>query len=117
MAEHSSWLELGEFDSQGIWHVDKKQIQTKLENGIRKNQFCPIINQSLIMNTLKKLPKTINPKKDTGWNYKTSYQETNGHFKEVITGVKPVLSVVKKYLRERYEQNSNLCSSFKFSNE
>ena len=92
------WLEYGAFDNAGIWNFDKKRIKHDLQNGISQNENCPAFNKAQVLETLDRLPDTINPKTDPNWNYKTSYEETNGDYKEVAVGIRPILSKVNRYV-------------------
>lgn len=92
------WLEYGAFDSSGIWHFDKKRIWHDLQIGISQNENCPAFDKVQVLETLDRLPETIDPKTDANWNYKTNYEETNGEYKEVAVGIRPVLSKVNRYV-------------------
>jgi hypothetical protein len=92
------WLEYGAFDSAGIWHFDKNRIRHDLHNGISQNNNCPAFDKTQVMETLNRLPDTIDPRTDANWNYRTSYEETKGEYKEVAVGIRPVLSKANRYV-------------------
>lgn len=92
------WLYYGQFDEAGIWHFDKDRIKHELELALKENELCPVLNRARILETLDKLPHTINPKTDKNWQYRTSYKEINGDYKEVAVGIKPIFNKVNKYV-------------------
>ena len=92
------WLEYGAFDSAGGWHFNKTRIRHDLQNGIRQNENCPAFDKTQVLETLDRLPDTIDPKNDPNWNYRTSYEETKGEFKEVAVGIRPVLTKANRYV-------------------
>jgi len=92
------WLDHGAFDRQGVWHFDKERIRHELELEIREHELCPVLNRKRIMETLAQLPDSINPKTDKNWEYRTSYQEINGEYKEVAVGIRPVLKQANAYV-------------------
>ena len=98
-----SWLDYGEFDNSGVWHFDKKRIKHALELGLKENEFCPALNRKRVLETLEKLPNSINPKKDKNWEYKTSYEMINGEYKEVAIGIRPVLKKINRYVISDYK--------------
>ncbi|MTI15214.1 zinc ribbon domain-containing protein [Sansalvadorimonas verongulae] len=94
----SGWLDYGSFDSKQVWHLDKSRIRHELETAIRENELCPVLDRRKVLETLEKLPDSINPKKDKNWEYRTSYEEVNGDYKQVAVGVKPVFKGVNKFV-------------------
>ena len=96
------WLDYGKFDRAGVWHFDKNRIRHELELSLKENELCPILDRRRVLETLDNLPDSINPKKDTNWQYRTSYEEVNGEYKEVAVGVKPVIRKINKYILGGY---------------
>lgn len=92
------WLNHGRFDESGVWYFDKDRIKHELEIAIKEIELCPLINRKRIFETLDKLPASINPKTDSNWDYRTSYEEVNGEYKEVAVGVKPVIKKINRYI-------------------
>lgn len=116
------WLEYGAFNSAGIWHFDKKRIRHDLQNGVSENENCPAFDKAQVLETLDRLPDTIDPKTDSRWTYKTSYEETNGDYKEVATGIRPILSKANYYVLnshkpawESSEQSTEAAAASTFS--
>lgn len=97
------WLDYGSFDTSGVWHFDKDRIRHELEIALKENQLCPALNRSRVLETLEKLPATINPKADKNWAYRTSYEEVGGNYKEVAVGIKPVLNKINKFVIGSYK--------------
>ncbi len=54
------------------------------------------------METLDKIPNTINPKKDINWKYKTEYIETRNGYKEVASGIIPKIKKMNSYVIGSY---------------
>ena len=96
------WLEYGAFDKSGSWVLDKNKIEHELQNGLNENKLCPILNTKRVLETLEKLPDSINPKKDKNWKYSTSYEEVGDDYKEVAVGIKPVLKNANRYVIGSY---------------
>ncbi len=96
------WLDYGKFDRSGVWHFDKNRIKHELELSLKENELCPVLDRKRALETLDNLPDSINPKKDTNWQYRTSYEEVNGEYKEVAVGVKPVIRKINKYILGGY---------------
>lgn len=92
------WLDYGEFDKSGVWHFDKDKIKHELELTLKENELCPVLDRKRVIEILDKLPSRINPKKDNNWQYRTSYEEVNGDYKEVAVGVKPVIKKINRYV-------------------
>jgi len=90
------WLEYGEFDDSGVWHFDKDRIRHDLEVRLRENELCPVLDRRHVLETLDRLPNAINPKTDSNWAYRTSYEDVNGRLQEVAVGIRPVLSKANK---------------------
>ena len=81
------WLDYGAFDQSGVWHFDKDRVRHELELTLKENELCPVLDRKRVLQTLDKLPNSINPKIDNNWQYRTSYEEVNGDYKEVAVGV------------------------------
>lgn len=92
------WLEFGSFDKAGNWVFDKNKIEHELQNGLNENKLCPILNIKRVLETLEKLPDSINPKKDKNWKYSTNYEEVGDDYKEVAVGIKPILKKANRYV-------------------
>ncbi|MCU7976441.1 zinc ribbon domain-containing protein [Shewanella sp. SW36] len=92
------WLDYGEFDGAGVWHFDKKRIRHELELILKDNELCPALNYGQVIETINKLPDSINPKVDSNWQYRTSFEEVNGDYKEVAVGIKPIIKKINRYV-------------------
>ena len=92
------WLDYGGFDKSGVWHFDKDRIRHELELALKENELCPVLDRKRVIETLDKLPDSINPKKDSNWQYRTSYEEVNGDYEDVAVGVKPVIKRINRYV-------------------
>jgi hypothetical protein len=92
------WLDYGQFDSKGVWHFDKARIRHELEIALKENELCPVINRSQIFETLENLPEDVDPKVDKNWQYRTTYEEVKGSYKEVAVGIRPVIKKVNRYI-------------------
>jgi len=97
------WLDYGEFDKAGIWHFDKPRIQHDLEVALNENELCPVLDRRRVLETLKKLPDTIDPKNDQNWQYRTNYEEVRGEYKEVAVGIRPVIKKVNRYVVGKFK--------------
>ncbi len=92
------WLEYGWFDKNGVWHFDKARIRHELEVRIHENRLCPVLDSRRIMQTLDKLPDSIDPKRDPNWEYITTYEKIRGEYKEIATGIRPVIRRAAGYV-------------------
>ncbi len=92
------WLDYGQFDSKGAWHFDKARILHELEIALKENELCPVLSRARILETLENLPDAVDPKADKSWQYRTSYEEVKGSYKEVAVGIRPVLKKVNRYI-------------------
>lgn len=94
------WLDYGEFNKSGVWCFDKGRIKHELEVALKENELCPVLDRKRVLETLDKLPCNINPKTDSNWQYRTqtSYEEVSGGYKEVATGIKPVVKKINRYV-------------------
>lgn len=92
------WLDYGSFESNGVWRFDKTRIRHELEVALNENKLCPVLDRCRVIETLDRLPETLSPKTDKNWEYRTSYENINGSFKEVVIGIRPVLKKVNRYI-------------------
>lgn len=92
------WLDYGKFDKSGVWYFDKNRIRHDLEVSMKEDELCPVLDRQRILETLDRLPGTVNPKKDRNWKYKTSYEEVRGDFKQVAVGILPVLRKANRFV-------------------
>ena len=99
------WLDYGEFDKSGIWHLNKDRIKHELELTLKENELCPVLDRRKVLETLEKLPNTISPKENKNWEYTTSYEEINGEYKEVAVGIKPVIKKINRYVVGGFKPN------------
>lgn len=86
------WLNYGKFDKSRIWHVDKDRIRHELEVMLKENELCPVLDRKKVLETLEKLPSSINPQRDSNWQYTTDYEEVNGDMKQINVGIKPAIN-------------------------
>jgi len=92
------WLDYGEFDKSGTWYFDKERIKHELELTLKENELCPVLDRKRVLETLDKLPASIDPKTDKNWQYRTSYEEVKGDYKEVAVGIKPIIKKASRYV-------------------
>ena len=97
------WLEYGKFDKTGVWHFDKPRIKHELEMGLKENELCPVLDRRKVLETLDKLPDTVNSKTDKNWQYRTSYEEIQGEYKKVAVGIRPVIKKINRYVIGDYK--------------
>lgn len=92
LVEWARWLQHGKFDEGGVWHFDKARIKQDLEIKLNENRFCPILNRTQVLQTLDKIPDTINPKTDPNWEYVTEREYGSDYisYKEIAVGIRPV---------------------------
>jgi len=98
-----SWLDYGQFNKAGVWHFDKQRIRHELELALKENDLCPVLDRRRVLETLEKLPDTIDPKVDKNWQYRTSYEEVAGEFKDVAVGIRPVLKKINRYVLGKFK--------------
>lgn len=79
------WFKEGKLDSKGIFHVDKKKIEHMIRTILVKFEVCPALNIDDVLEKVRNLPDTINPKKDPEWEYNEEWRDG----KYYIVGVKP----------------------------
>jgi hypothetical protein len=65
---------------------------------LKDNELCPALNKEQVIETIDKLPDSINPKVDSNWQYRTSFEEINGDYKEVAVGIKPIIKKINRYV-------------------
>ncbi len=94
----AEWLDYGNFDRYGIWHIDKDRIKHELELALKENELCPVLDRRQVLQTLDKFPTTIDVKRDKNWEYITNYEKVNGEYKEVAIGIKPIIRKINKYV-------------------
>ncbi len=92
------WLDYGQFDANGVWHFDKARIRHELEVSLKENELCPALNRARVFETLENLPESVDPKADKNWQYRTTYEDVKGDYKEVAVGIRPVLKKVNRYI-------------------
>lgn len=92
------WLDYGEFDESGVWHFDKERIRHDLEISINENELCPVLSRKRVLETLDRLPNTIDPRSDNNWQYRTNYEDVDGEYKEVAVGIRPIFKNVNRYV-------------------
>lgn len=66
-AWNNPWWSFGLFDTQGIWHVDKDAILERITDYSQPYRLCPSFSWERVVDGLKKLPDTINPRRDPEW--------------------------------------------------
>ncbi len=113
----SNWLDYGNFDKSGVWHFDKKRIKHELELGLKENELCPMLNRKMVLDTLDKFPNSINPKRDKNWQYKIEYEEINGEYREVATGVRPIIKKINRYIISDYKPKWEVNEIDEYSNK
>lgn len=97
------WLEYGHLDTQGVWHFDKARLQHELQSATSDFGLCPALDRQQVLETLSRLPDTINPRNDPAWAYVTRHEEVRGKWQEVATGIKPVLPRADRYIVGTYK--------------
>lgn len=102
------WLDYGNFDKSGVWYFDKNKIKHEVELAIKENELCPVLNRVRIIETLEKIPDSINPQTDKNWEYVTNYEEVDGEFKDVAVGIKPIIKKINKYVIGSYKPTWNI---------
>lgn len=97
------WLDYGKFDGSGAWHFDKKRIEHELKIALKNNELCPVLDEKRVSQTLENIPDSINPQHDKNWQYRTSYEEADGDYREVAVGIKPVIKKINRYVYGDYK--------------
>ena len=113
LAWGGGWLGHGHFDSEGVWHFDKDKIARELKAEIEENRVCPALDPQRVMDTLDRIPDTVDPNSDPNWACTTSYEETDDEDdEEVATGVRPVLTAAASYVAGDYQPEWNDATSY-----
>jgi hypothetical protein len=55
------WWSFGEFDTKGIWHIDKKTILNRIKENSKPYYLCPSFLIENVMKAFNDLPKTVDP--------------------------------------------------------
>ena len=97
------WLDYGQFDNSGLWHLDKPRIKHSIELGLKENELCPVLDRKRILETVDQLPNVIDPNNDENWQYRTTFEEVKGEYKEVAVGIRPVIKKVNRYVIGSYK--------------
>lgn len=92
LVQWADWLQYGKFDDRGVWHFDKARIKRELEIKLNENRFCPLLSKNQVLQTLDKIPDSLNPKTDSNWEYVTRREYGNDYrsFKDVAVGIRPI---------------------------
>lgn len=96
------WLSMGIMDQNGIWHFDKDRLKHEIILKLHENELCPVLDRQRILDTLDKLPGSIDPRTNNKWEYITNYEMINGEYREVAVGIKPVLKRATGYILGNY---------------
>ncbi len=103
-AWYDSWLGYGNFDGEGVWHFDKDRIKHALEQKIKENDLCPVLNRKRILETLENFPNSVNPEEDKKWEYITETRPNkHGNHEKVAVGVKPIIGDSNVYVFGEYK--------------
>lgn len=102
------WLEYGEMDRNGYWHFDKDRIRHEIEAAIHRLRHCPILDRDKILDLLDRLPDQVNPRTDPAWEYRTSWEQVGGDYKEVPVGVRPVTDRVMEVMTSGSQESARL---------
>ena len=81
---NGGWYTIGSLSKSGIFTVDKNQIKHIVKNKIEEIGFCPVLNIDELYRRIDMLPNTINPKKDSNFEYITTWEND----KSVATGIR-----------------------------
>jgi hypothetical protein len=100
---YGEWLKHGHMDRQGVWTFDKERIKHDLELAIHEVDLCPVLDRKRVLDTLERLPNTVDPKVDKQWQYTTEYRDTkDGGYREVAVGVSPLLKKASGFIVDEY---------------
>jgi hypothetical protein len=66
-----AWYTFGVMDKHGIFHVDIDRIVEELRSRLKLYVYCPELNMDEIIAAARRLPKKINPRKESQWEYIT----------------------------------------------
>lgn len=64
---NNPWWSFGQFDTKGIWHLNKQEILERIKENSRPYHLCPSFSLEKVMNAFNNLPETINPNKGDNW--------------------------------------------------
>lgn len=106
LAGFNRWIDYGIFDDQGVWHFDKARIKHELLGAMRNYEVCPAFDKHQVLHSLELFPNSVDPRKDKIWEYKTSYRNIDGHFREVAVGVQPILRESSSYIFDEFSPTS-----------
>lgn len=68
---------LGYVDTEkGVWIFNREMINNLIEIQVKEVKYCPLIDDSKIRNSIKKIPDQIDPKKDTQWAFISNTNES-----------------------------------------
>lgn len=73
------WHSFGIMDTAGVFHVDIEKIISELRNRLIPYKHCPALNMNDILDRATRLPRTINPRKQSDWEYVTDYYAGEDH--------------------------------------
>lgn len=94
-ATQMSWFHIGNFDNQGIFHVDKEAIATIINKSLYTYRICPALDIDTIIRGFNMIPDMIDPSKDSNWTIEPYYTGANR------------LSPVLRY-KSLYQNSSNI---------
>ena len=78
------WYTIGNLSKAGIFTVDKSRIRHIVNKSVDEIGYCPVLDRDAILKQIDTLPDKINPKKDSDFEYTTSWEKD----KSVATGVR-----------------------------
>src|SRR3712207_9073885 len=76
-ATPNSWYSFGGVGEGGVFEVDKKALTERVLSDLGPCARCPILDLDGVVETLTRLPDTIDPNRDAGWRYRGSGPLTN----------------------------------------
>jgi hypothetical protein len=92
-SNYTPWYTYGEIDQNDFFNIDKASIQKELINQLNDYKKCPALNIDIALKNLKKLPSSLYPDIDRGWEY--VYDDDYPNSKKII-GVEPNFNEFKK---------------------
>jgi hypothetical protein len=96
------WMAYGSLDSLGRWHFDKARIRQELEDAMPACRLCPVFDRARVHETLKGLPETVDPGRDSAWQYRRGVGSGGGL---VNSGIAPVTARLPQYVVGGYKPN------------
>lgn len=66
---NNPWWSFGTMDGCWIWHINTEKILMQVYRQSEIYRICPEFSKEKILNGLKNIPKTIDPKVDKDWDY------------------------------------------------